>query len=295
MRSPRISVLLPVYNGARYLEAALSSVFAQSCSDFELIVIDDGSTDETPLLLARVKDPRLSVIRQDNRGIVAALNAGLAAARGSYLARMDADDEILPQRLATQLRFLEGHPDVVVCGMQVERFGAATGRIALPASDAACRARLLFGSCFVHPAVMMRGDVVRTHSVRYRADALYAEDYRMWLDLAGLGKLVNLDEVGLRYRVHSGQTGQEKRQAQREAHARVMSQAWSSFGVSLTPDEAVALLWPQGHGAAAALRYLRQQSGILGRALYGLKGGRLRACYRVAWNALAIVRGLHVH
>ncbi|MFD1958687.1 glycosyltransferase family 2 protein [Novosphingobium panipatense] len=117
-RPPRVSVLLPCYNGAAYLEEAVRSILLQTFADFELIVVDDGSTDATADILARMgrRDPRLRVVRQPNGGIVAALNTAIAHARGEYIARMDADDVSFPERFAFQVAWLDAHPATVLVG-----------------------------------------------------------------------------------------------------------------------------------------------------------------------------------
>src|SRR5207302_689224 len=111
---PLISVLLPVRDGARYLREALASVLAQTLADFELLVVDDGSEDETPAILAGVADGRLRAIRQDRLGLVAALNRGIEEARAPLLARMDADDVSLPERLERQAAYLDARPEVAL-------------------------------------------------------------------------------------------------------------------------------------------------------------------------------------
>src|ERR1700722_2036753 len=121
IRAPRLSVLMPVFNGGRFLAAAVESILKQSLRDFELIAIDDGSTDQSASLLSQLagSDDRIRVIRQANAGIVTALNRALELARGEYIARMDADDAALPSRLARQAAFLDGHPDVAVVGSAI--------------------------------------------------------------------------------------------------------------------------------------------------------------------------------
>src|SRR5437879_2375502 len=117
---PRVSVVLPVRDGARFLRDALESVLAQTLGDFELLVVDDGSQDETPEILAEVRDERLLVLRQERLGLVAALNRGIGAAHAPYLARMDADDVSLPERLERQLAYLDARPQVALVAPGVE-------------------------------------------------------------------------------------------------------------------------------------------------------------------------------
>ena len=123
MKAPAVSVIMPVFNGRRYLAKAIASVLAQTFADFELIVVDDGSTDRTPEILARFaeNDARIRIVSRPNTGIVGALNDAIAVARGEFLARMDADDLCEPERFAKQVEYLRAHPDCVIHGTQILR------------------------------------------------------------------------------------------------------------------------------------------------------------------------------
>lgn len=189
---PQVSVLLPVYNAAATLEEALTSLAAQTWPDFEIVAVDDGSTDGSGALLeawAR-REPRLRVLRQPHRGLVAALQVGLAACRAPLVARMDADDRAHPERLAAQVAYLAQHPEVAVVGTQVEAFpAAAVGRglrryLAWQNAllhDADIRREIFIESPFAHPSVMFRRAAVEAVG-GYRA-APWAEDYDLWLRL----------------------------------------------------------------------------------------------------------------
>lgn len=206
---PRVSVLMPVRNGALFLREALESILAQTFADFELLAIDDGSTDATAELLAEHarRDVRLRVERQDAHGLTATLNRGIALARGSYIARFDADDVALPQRLEKQVRFLDANPGVAGVGSRFESFGGA-GR-ALPVEELPCdpariRALLPERNCISHPTVVLRRDVLLELG-GYRPAFAAAEDYDLWLRITDARALANLEEALVRYRVHPGQ------------------------------------------------------------------------------------------
>jgi len=207
---PRVSVLLPVHNGEEQLEGAIESILRQSLDDFELIVVDDGSTDRTPSLLQQfaARDPRVRVCRQDHGGIVAALNRGARLARAPYLARMDADDIAVPDRLAKQAAFLDSNADIAMVGGSVE-YILGEGRRAqlrsLPTAPAEIAQRLMDGRhCFVHPTVMIRTDALAEVG-GYRAAFEGAEDADLWLRLVERFRLANLPEIVLAKRVHPGQ------------------------------------------------------------------------------------------
>ena len=156
--APSVTVLMPVYNGAAFLSEALESMFCQSLQDFELLVIDDGSTDATATILAACSDSRLRVVRnQLNLGLVATLNKGLDIARGELVARMDADDVALPARLESQMQFLSRHPEIGICGTWFRelRDGKAT-LVRPPCTHDDLSAHLFFYSPFAHPSVMLR-------------------------------------------------------------------------------------------------------------------------------------------
>ena len=120
MKNPAVSVVLPVYNCPQYVDEAINSIFAQTFDDFELIVIDDGSTDETPLVLRKYLDRRMTLIRQENQGLAATLNRGIELSKGRYVARQDQDDASFPQRFAKQVAFLDQHPECGIVGTWAE-------------------------------------------------------------------------------------------------------------------------------------------------------------------------------
>src|SRR5258708_3222455 len=177
MPAPRVSVVMPVLNGGSFLEAALESILQQSFKDFELIAIDDGSTDQSVSLLSGFarSDERIRLITQANAGIVASLNRALGLARGEYLARMDADDVALPSRFAMQVAYLDGHPDVAVVGSAIRLIDADGNTIRdvdYPLAPAeVCKFLVQIGCALAHPAVMMRnadGAAVGGYRAAYR-------------------------------------------------------------------------------------------------------------------------------
>jgi glycosyltransferase involved in cell wall biosynthesis len=224
VQEPLVSVILPVRNGARYVAQAVRSILAQTCPDLELIVIDDGSTDDTPaqVLAAGAGDPRLLLLSHPPSGVAIALNHGCAQARGQFLARMDADDIALPQRLAHQAAFLQQHPTVAVVGARalVLRDDHATDLIlggpTAPRDVAAC---LRHENCLIHPTVMLRREVFMQLG-GYRPLCADAEDLDLWLRLAERHELANLPDVLLHYRLHDRQV----------SHAAVEQMALSNLG-----------------------------------------------------------------
>jgi hypothetical protein len=204
--SPQVTVLLPVRNGSAHLPAALDSVFAQTFADFELLVIDDGSTDGTPEILRAIKDPRLRVVTHpQNIGLVPTLNRGLELARGELVARQDHDDISMPARLERQVAYLREHGDCVLVGAQALQIGE-DDRPALPLFRPADAETIRWYSCFdnpfIHSAVMFRRAVVREDFGGY-PKSLHSEDYALWSRIARQRTTANLREPLLHFREHA--------------------------------------------------------------------------------------------
>lgn len=209
-----VSVVIPVWNGERYLAEAIKSVLAQTHVDFELIVVDDGSTDQTATIAedyARM-DPRVRLVRQPNQGVAAARNTGLEVARGEWVACLDHDDLMLPHRLERQVAFIDEHPRVKVFGsvcQYINAEGRARGghTIGAPIRSRAELDRLLDTGRLIgltHPSVMMHRDTIRSLG-GYDSAMQPAEDLDLWMRVAQAGHLVLQDDAVLtKYRVHSG-------------------------------------------------------------------------------------------
>lgn len=198
----KISVLMPVFNGEKYLAEAVDSILNQTFTDFEFIIVNDGSTDATAKILAGYGDERIRLVSSEHKGLVYCLNKGLELSAGKYIARMDADDISIPQRLQIQYDFMESYPDIGICGGNYRVLG---GKYVskLPATDADIRATLFGQSAFCHPTVMLRKDVLDKSGLRYDKDFFRAEDYRLWIDLLDYTKGATIPKVLLHYRLHA--------------------------------------------------------------------------------------------
>ena len=212
MTAPAVTVLMPLYNAAPYLDAAVDSILAQSWTDFELLVIDDGSTDGSLGKITARTDARIRVERMPgNQGVVAALNRGLQLVRGAYIARMDADDIAHPGRLAQQLAYMEKHAEVGALGTDFESLGGpSSGSWVRYFDPADIHVALLFENPICHPTVMLRRSTLSALCPAYPDDAPHAEEYALWLRLAAHTRLANLPERLLRYRVHGNQISRLK-------------------------------------------------------------------------------------
>jgi glycosyltransferase involved in cell wall biosynthesis len=197
---------MPVWNGERWLAEALESILGQTFRDFELLLIDDGSTDRSAEIALSYGDERLRLISQEHAGLVEALNNGLAEARGEVVARMDADDVALPQLFERGLGYLDDHPDVALviasCAM-IDSEGRLISETILPPDEVDLRRRFLLRNPTAHGAVLVRRAAL-VDSGGYRSDYGHNEDYELWTRLAGRHRIAALPEVLFRFREHGG-------------------------------------------------------------------------------------------
>lgn len=225
--TPVISVILPVYNGENYIAEAIESILCQTFSNFELIVIDDGSTDDTRIILLeyQAKDQRIVLVSRENKGLVETLNEGVALARGAWIARMDSDDIALPHRFECQLEWLES-TGADVCGSWVKRFGTSDKRVVrFRQTDDAIKKEMLFCSPFAHPTVMMRTSLIK--NLRYDTAWGKAEDYDLWERAIEAGwKMTNVPEILLLYRVHTEQVSIQSAEFQQQQGQKIRRRYW---------------------------------------------------------------------
>lgn len=197
MRKPKVTVLMPAFNAAEYIAEAIASVLRQSFTDFELLIINDGSTDNTLSVIQQFTDPRIRLLEQEKKGIGIALNNGLSAANGGYIARFDADDICFPQRLEQQVEFLDTHPAYVLAGCDTEYIDEAGEHL----FNFTCAGhthdeimRQLYLECpFIHSGVMYRKDEV-LKAGGYPVHAHNFEDHLLWIQLADRGQYYNIPE-----------------------------------------------------------------------------------------------------
>jgi glycosyltransferase involved in cell wall biosynthesis len=201
-------VVLAVYNGELYLKEAIDSILSQTFNDFELVIINDGSTDTTAEIISTYNDPRIVYIDNGiNKGLIFSLNLGLSQSRGKYIARMDADDIALPKRLQIQYNFMESHPEIGVCGSIIEAFYEGSQKkllIQFPEDDIAIRTYTYFQAPFCHPTVMLRKEIITKYNIEYPKGFYRAEDYALWTEILKYTQGHNIQSVLLRYRKHEG-------------------------------------------------------------------------------------------
>lgn len=205
MDVPEVSVVMSVYNGETYLREAVDSILQQTFRNLEFIVVDDGSTDGTRRVLESYADNRIVLINQENAGLARSLNRGIRLAKGKYIARMDADDISMPERLMEQVSFLERNPNVAVVGAYafwIDENGKPQRTLKFPTAPDKLRRALLWRIPFCHGSVMCRKDCLETAGL-YREDVGPVEDYNLWFRIAETHDLANIPEYFYKLRVHS--------------------------------------------------------------------------------------------
>jgi hypothetical protein len=287
-----VSVLMAVFNGEEYLSAAIESILRQTFTDFEFLVLDDGSTDSTLRILRRYAehDRRLRVITRRNEGLVASLNELLGLARGDFVARMDADDVALPERFAMQVRFLRDHSEVVCVGGSVDIIdekGRLLQTLHYPIQDEEVQEGNLSGhTAICHPAAMMRREaLLRVRG--YDDDFRFAEDLDLWLRLGEIGKLANLEDTVLRYRFHGASVSEQESLRQLDVARAACERACQRRGVQ---REFSALPWRPGPSRTSRHEHLLtcgwwawQNGQLRTAAIYALRALRERPTHQAGW------------
>jgi glycosyltransferase involved in cell wall biosynthesis len=241
--APTVSVVMTVYNTRRFVADAVRSVLGQTFGDFEFIIVDDGSTDGSAAVLKdfAANDPRIRLVSRPNTGIVAAANEGIGLARGRYLARMDSDDVCLPRRFATQVGYLDEHPECVLVGSRVtvvDPYGSPVFESGQKLTHEEIDAELLSsggGWAIVQPSAMMRTDAVRRVG-GYRGRHNVSEDQDLFLRLAEVGRVANLPEPLLLYRRHYRSVMHTQWQQRQQVKERIVREAYERRGLPMPAD-----------------------------------------------------------
>lgn len=245
----KISVLMSAYNEPlKWLSQSVDSILQQTFKDFEFIIICDNPYygQGTQLLKDYAeKDKRITlIINEENIGLTKSLNKGLAIAKGDYIARMDADDISMPNRLEKQFKYMESHPDVIVLGCMIKRFGQTQHwhpQEAVYFSDEDLKAQMLFGNCIAHPTAIIRNKVLTSNQITYDENYRHSQDYRLWEQLMAYGKFAKLKDVLLKYRVSEQQITKSNSSSQGDLSLSISyrcQKRWlESEGFSYTIDE----------------------------------------------------------
>lgn len=217
---------MPVYNCELYIREAVDSILNQTFTDFEFLIIDDASTDETVAIIKKYNDPRIELIEKpENSGYTNSLNYGLSIAKGEYIARMDGDDISLPERFAKQVAFLDANLDVVLCGTALKIIGSDK-IIRYPERHDSIKLDLLKQNCIIHPSVMLRKCILDKYCFIYDIAKEPAEDYDLWYRLSSVSELYNLQDVLLSYRMHESQVSQKRNKQQINSSTETKLNLW---------------------------------------------------------------------
>lgn len=246
---PAVSIVMPVHNGAQYIECSVRSVLSQTFRDFEFIILDDASSDDTAQIINSIKDERIKYVRNDqNMGVARTLNRGLDLGQGLYIARMDADDECDSERVGKQVSFMDKRPHLGVSGTWVRFRGAHCGAIhRLPTGADCVRASLYLDNPIYHPTAIMRRSVLEENALRYDPDCSCTEDYDLWSRMAAHATLDNIPEALLKYRIHGANVTAVDGSVMEKQTLLLLKKALGSIGLEC--DEADLALHRQfGHG-----------------------------------------------
>jgi glycosyltransferase involved in cell wall biosynthesis len=234
---PQVTVLMPVYNGGFFLQRILDSLERQTFQDFEILVVDDGSSDETPEILLSTKNPKIRIFRKEHEGLTAALNFGLEHARGNFIARQDADDYPKKERLEKQFFFLKHHPEVIMVGSSYYISDLdlnILSTVRMPANDLKIKWYGIFQNPFAHSSVMFRKDIIHQNG-GYSTDrnALYVEDFELWTRLLRKNyRFENLHKPLIFHSIHPYSISEKKKTEQNEKYHHLVDSSLDFFGVN---------------------------------------------------------------
>jgi len=239
---PTVTVLMPVYNGEKYLKESIESILTQTYTDFEFLIINDGSTDSSKFIVSSYNDTRIRYIEKEkNTGIVDTLNYGLDLASGKYIARMDCDDISLPVRLEKQVIFMDNNPDVGISGTWAQTFGELSNNDVwkYPESHKDISCALMFNSVLVHSSVIMRKSYLQQYKLTYKTDYIYAEDYDFWVNANACFKLANIPKVLLKYRISYNSTSHSSKNSENklESTRKVRINCFKKYSINLTAEQ----------------------------------------------------------
>ncbi len=238
-KNPKVTILMPVYNGENYLREAIDSILNQTLTDFEFLIINDGSTDLSEEIIRSYTDPRTRLVNNEiNLGLIETLNKGIELSRGKYIARMDCDDISLPERLEKQFNFMEKYQEVGICGTWVETFGEVSGEIwDYPSDYFEIQARLLFESVLAHPSVMIRTELLKKNGLKYNLSYIHAEDYALWQRCSFCFPVNNIPEVLVKYRITSTSVSRTNSQEQKKTVEKIYIESLKMLGLNVNKEQ----------------------------------------------------------
>ncbi|MFH1027215.1 MAG: glycosyltransferase family 2 protein [Pseudomonadota bacterium] len=238
---PEITVLMPVHNGGKFLRPAIASILQQTLTEFEFVIIDDASSDETDDVVRQFSDSRIRYFRNEqNLGVAQTLNKGLDLANGDYIVRADADDISLPGRIEQQVQFMDAHPAIGVSGSRVRLFGDELPVVNYcPIGADVVKAYLLLDNPLFHPSAILRKEMLDKHNLRYDPQFTRSEDFDLWSRAAGCFEIDNVPEVLVRVRCHTGNVTSRAIDAMTRQSEMILVRNLKKLGIDLTEQEAI--------------------------------------------------------
>lgn len=235
---PEITVLMPVYNASEYIRETIDSVLSQTFKDFEFLIINDGSTDNSEEIIKSYSDSRIRLVNNEkNMRLIATLNKGIELAKGKYIARMDADDICLPTRLEKQYKVMEEDPAIALCGTGIKMMGKKFFQPIVLSNPKTIRNVMRAFNVFFHPTVMFRKSVLIENGYRYNPDYIHAEDYQLFQLMSEKHKLINIDEALLLYRLSPGGISRVHNTEQQAMTYRITTEALQRAGINFDREE----------------------------------------------------------
>lgn len=233
-----VSIITSVYNCEKYVSEMIDSILAQTYYQWEMIIIDDASTDSTWDVISKYHDARIKKIRNtENEGLTKNLNKGIACAKGEYIARIDGDDIAYPNRLEVQVNYMETHPDIALSGCWMKIFGEKTDIAQSNLDEEKMNINLIMNTVMFHPTFMIRKSILDKYGIRYNENLKYAQDYELEYQLSKYGKLSNISDVLVKYRIHNGQVSIEKYQEQMKCANIVRKEVLSDINIQLSDSD----------------------------------------------------------
>ena len=239
-KTPKVSVFMPVYNAGIDLIEAVQSILDQTFTDFEFVIVNDGSTDNSMELLQKFNDSRIRIINNDgNKGLIASLNIGLELCVGEYIVRMDQDDISLPTRIEKQVEFMDQHPEYGLIGSWFQDFGdnIESKLVCYSSDDTQIRIRHLYQTHISHPTALIRNSVIKAHNLKFDPAFVHGEDYEFWVRMSAYCKLSNIPELLVLKRDHIHNITNKFSQTMQDTCAKVKLKQFSKMGLNLDIDE----------------------------------------------------------